>query len=272
MEKKEAQEALEYLKKNSQKRKFNQSYDLIINLKDLNLKQPEQHVDIFVPLHYSKGKKAKICALVGPELKDQAKEVCDFAVTASDFPKYEANKKLAKKLAGDYDFFIAQATIMPQIAKSFGRVFGPRGKMPNPKAGCVVAPNANLKPVYEKLQKTIRLVAKVQPSIKCQVGSEEMKDEEVLDNIMNVYNQVIHHLPNEKNNIKNVLLKMTMSKPFRVGAKPEEKKEAKTEEKKEAKKEAPKTKPEEKKEEPKEKAKPKEKKEAKPKKKEEKAE
>ena len=240
MNKEQFKEAIGTVKKNSAKRKFTQSFDLVINLKDINLKDDAQQIDIFIPLHYSKGKKTKICALVGPELSKQAKDVCDFVVAHDEFPKYAKDKKLTKKLAKDYDFFIAQANLMADVAKSFGRVFGPKGKMPNPKAGCVVPPNANLKQIYDRLQNTVRVAAKTAPSIQVIVGNEEMKDEEVLDNIMTVFNQVIHHLPAEKNNIKAIFLKLTMGTSVKVGAKeeeikPEEEKKPKAEEKKEEK-------------------------------------
>lgn len=219
MNKEQFKQAIELARKNSPKRKFTQSFDLIINLKDVNLKDPAQQIDVFISLHYSKGRKTRVCALVGPELAKQAKEVCDFVVHHDDFEKYARDKKLTKKLAKEYDFFIAQANIMPDVAKSFGRVFGPKGKMPNPKAGCVVPPTANLKQLYDKLQNTVRVVAKTSPSIQVLVGNEEMKDEEVLDNIMAVFNHVVHSLPAEKNNIKNIYLKLTMGKSGKVGEK-----------------------------------------------------
>ena len=103
-------------------------------------------MDTFITLPHTKGKKAKVCALIGPELEQQAKQVCDSVVLSDSFDRFK-DKKDIKKLADSFDFFIAQANIMPKIATAFGRVFGPRGKMPNPKAGCVVPPNANLKPL-----------------------------------------------------------------------------------------------------------------------------
>jgi len=247
MNKEEFKQAIETVRKNSPKRKFTQRFDLIINLKDVNLKDTSQQIDVFISLHYSKGRQTKVCALVGPEMAKQAKDVCDFVVHHDDFEKYSRDKKLTKKLAKEYDFFIAQANIMPDVAKSFGRIFGPKGKMPNPKAGCVVPPTANLKPLYEKLQNTVRITAKTSPSIQVIVGNETMKDDEVLENIMTVFNQVIHMLPAEKNNIRNIFLKLTMGKSVRVGAK--EKEEA---EKPAVKKEAEK-KTEKKEEKPKEK-------------------
>ncbi len=257
MEKKEFKEAILKARKNSAKRKFKQSVDLIINLKSINLKDPTQQLDLFVNLPFSKGKDTKICAIVGSELSTQAKDACNTVITVDDFPKYAKDKKLTKKIATKHQFFIAQANLMAEVAKNFGRVLGPKGKMPNPKAGCVVPLNANLKQVCEKLQKTIRVMAKVQPSIKCMVGNEEMKDEEILENIMTVYNQAIQHLPAEKNNIRSVYIKLTMGKIVKVGAKEEETPNA--EEKKEKKPaEAPKA--EKKKDEEKKKAPKKEKK------------
>jgi len=43
-----------------------------------------------------------------------------------------------------------------------------------------------------------------------------MKDEELIDNIMLVYDQVVHHTPKEKANIRSVFVKLTMSKPIKV--------------------------------------------------------
>jgi ribosomal protein L1 len=102
------------------------------------------------------------------------------------------------------------------VAQTFGKVLGTRGKMPNPKAGCVVPPKTALKPLYERLQKTVHLKAKTQLVVKCSVGSEDQNEDEVVDNVMTAYNAVLHKLPNESHNIKNVLLKLTMGKPVRI--------------------------------------------------------
>src|SRR3989338_4334941 len=173
MEKQELQSALQKAKDISEKRNFRQSFDIIINLKGLDLKKQEHQIDLFITLPHPRGKKAKVCAFVGAELMEQAKSVCDFAVPSDNFEKYKEKKEI-KKLANSYDFFIAQANIMPKVATAFGRVFGPRGKMPNPKSGGVVPPNANIRPLYEKLQRTIRATAKTAPLIQCAIGTEEM--------------------------------------------------------------------------------------------------
>lgn len=238
MDQKQILQALKYAKELSLKRNFKQTVELIINLKDLDLKKPEHQVDLFVSLHKSAGKEVKLCALIGPELQANAKDVCNKIILLDDFDKYAKDKKATKKLANEYDFFIAQANIMPKVATAFGRVLGPRGKMPNPKAGCVVPPNVNLKQLKEKLQHTLKVTAKTAPIIQCAVGKEDMPDQDIADNILTVYDQVIHHLPNEQYNIRSVLVKLTMGKPIKVGKeyKPEELKEHTQEKPKEKKK------------------------------------
>ncbi len=215
MEKKQFIEAIQALKA-LPKRKFKQTYDFVINLRQLDLKKPEEQIELWVKLPFDKGKPTKIGALVGPELAEQAKANCDIVIMHDDFPRYAADKKGIKKLARTYDYFIAQANIMPDVAKTFGRVFGPRGKMPNPKAGCVVPPNANLKALTENLRKTIKVSAKIQPSAKAMVGKEDMPDEQIAENIMAVWSSVLPKLPQEAFNIKSVLLKLTMSQPVKI--------------------------------------------------------
>lgn len=212
MDIKEVQAAIKKARENSKERKFNQTFDLIINLKDINLKKDK--VDLFVDLHYDRGKKMKVCALVGPELMDPAKEACDHVVAYDDFS--DLDKKKIRELANSYDYFIGQATIMPKIAQTFGRVLGPLGKMPNPKAGCVVPPNANLKTVYDKLQRKVRLNATKQPVIQCAVGAEKQDDEKVADNYLTVHRALVANLPNGQNNIKTNFIKLTMGPAIEV--------------------------------------------------------
>ena len=123
MDQKEISQLLAKAKENSSKRNFVQSYDFIVSVKGIDLKKTEQHVDFFATIHFSKGKKAKVCALVGPELEAEAKKVCDETILASDFDKFK-DKKKAKVLAESFDYFIAQANLMGKVAATFGKIFG----------------------------------------------------------------------------------------------------------------------------------------------------
>ncbi len=213
----EQQEILKALKEvRNKKRKFPQSVDLVVGLKDLDMKKPEQQVDFFIELPNPTGKKASVCALVAQELASEAKEVCDAVILQEDFQRYAKDKKALRKLAREHAYFIGQANIMPQVASAFGRVLGPKGKMPNPKAGCIVSPKAALRPLYSKLQNTVRVAAKIAPVVQCRLGNEGMSDEQLAQNFKVVYDQLIHSLPGGEDNVKAAFLKLTMGKPVKV--------------------------------------------------------
>lgn len=215
MDKKSVLAVLKQARTDVKKRNFQQSFELIVNLKDLNLKNPDDQVEFFasVPKPF---KQLKIAAFAAGELKEEADKVCDFVVTQGELDMYKNNKAAAKKLARDYDFFLAQANIMGQVAGALGRVLGPRGKMPNPKAGCVVPPKASLQPLYDRLQSTIKISAKKFPVIQLKVGNESMSDEDIAENILYFYDQIEHHLPKEKHNLRGALVKLTMGSPIKL--------------------------------------------------------
>lgn len=212
MNKEQVLKALEELKKQP-KRKFDQSYDLIINLKNFEVKQ--HPIDFFVTLPFTKNKKIKVAAFVDQQLESQAEKNCDLTIRDTEFADYKDNKK-AKALAKEYNYFIAQATLMPKIAAAFGKALGIRGKMPNPKIGCVVPPNANLEPLVKKLNLTVHLVAKKGLNLQCMIGKENQTDQEIVENFLTVYNAILKQLPSEIQNIKSVYLKLTMGKPIKV--------------------------------------------------------
>jgi ribosomal protein L1 len=43
-----------------------------------------------------------------------------------------------------------------------------------------------------------------------------MKDSEIVENVLSVYNAVVKALPKEAENVKNIEVKLTMSKPQKV--------------------------------------------------------
>ena len=218
MNKKQILDAITELRK-EKKRNFSQTIDLQISLHNLDLKKQESKVDIFVTLPKSRGKKVSVCALVGGVLLNDAKANCDHIVQQEEFKGFKGKKKEIKQLVRAYDFFIAQADIMPAVATTFGRYLGPAGKMPNPKAGAIVPPKGSTKPIVEKLQRTIRISVKGELAVKCPVGKEDMSDEDLVENIYAAYNAFSNALPQHEQNIKQTRIKFTMSKAVVIGGK-----------------------------------------------------
>lgn len=211
MNKKAILDSIKKLKDISKKRNFNQSIDLIVNLKQLDPKNSEQKVDLFFQLPKEKQKKPKICALVDKDLETKAK-IFDKVILKDEFQQYAKDKKATKKLASEFDYFLAQANLMADIATAFGKVLGPKGKMPNPKAGCIVPPVIpTLEPIKKKIESTVRFVMKDQLVMKASIGSEDMPEEDLIENINFAYTTILHALPKEKDNFKSMFIKLTMS-------------------------------------------------------------
>ena len=59
-------------------------------------------------------------------------------------------------------------------------------------------------------------IAKVEPIIQCSVGNESQEDAVIIDNLNVTFNSVVHHLPKEMNNVKNIFIKTTMGKSFPI--------------------------------------------------------
>jgi len=221
MEKNDILHSIKEIRDKAPKRSFKETFDFIVNLKDINLKNPIEKVEFYVNLPHGKGKKNKVCGFVGPNLLKQAKEVFDLAIPKEDFDKWD--KRETRKLANSYDFFVSQVSLMADVGKAFGKALAPRGLMPNPKVGCIVPETADLKIVADRLSKMIKVATKNEASIKCSVGTSDMKDEAIAENVQAVYSQLIHELSKGEQNVKNVMLKLTMSSPIVIKHKKEAK-------------------------------------------------
>jgi len=206
MEKKQILNILGKLRKESKKRKFAQSVDLIINLKNFDIKKDSVNLMLNLP---HRVKDVKIAAFL-----NKKSDIVN-SIIKSDFEKYK-NKSKVKKLVRDYDFFIAHASLMPSIASSFGRYLGPAGKMPSPQLGILrVESESEIKDAVSKFEKIIRVKSK-EPSLKFCIGKESMKDEEIADNALASFNTVTSNLPRKKENVKSVMIKFTMGKPIKL--------------------------------------------------------
>ncbi|OYT36664.1 hypothetical protein B6U91_00685 [Candidatus Pacearchaeota archaeon ex4484_71] len=197
--------AIEELK-SSKKRKFDQTVDLVVNLQKFDVRK--NPLNLFLKIPY-KIKDKKVAAFL------ESKSTHVDTITFDEFKKYN-NKKKLKDLVKKYDFFIAQASLMPKVATTFGRVLGPAGKMPSPQLGIILnADEKSINEIKEKVNNSVKIKIK-EASIKLAVGKESMPNEEIFENINTIYKEIIKALPRNKENVKNIELKLTMSKPVKI--------------------------------------------------------
>lgn len=200
------EESLKKLREESKERKFDQTVDLVVNLQKFSVKK--DNINLFISLPH-KIKDKKIAAFL--EVKNKGVDT----ITPEEFKKYSDKKEL-KKLTKKYEFFMSQANLMPKVASTFGRYLGPKGKMPSPQLGIVATPDE--KTINETINK-INTSVKIRPkeaSIKMGVGKQSMEDKKIIENIMAVYSSLTKNLPKGKDNIKNLEIKFTMTKPEKL--------------------------------------------------------
>lgn len=196
--------ALQELRK-EEKKKFSQTVDLIINLRNFDIKRDNVNIVVSLP-HKIKDK--KICSFLTKKSK-----IID-TIVKEEFANFAGKK--AKKLVREYDAFIAVAQLMPAVATAFGKSLGPSGKMPSPQLGMIVKEDdKDIQAMAEKINKSVKIKSK-EPSLKIAIGKESMKDEEIAENASAVYAAVLNALPRQKENLRNVLIKFTMSKPIKL--------------------------------------------------------
>lgn len=210
--KQEILEAVKKAKEQSKPRNFTQSIDLVINIKDLDVNKPENRFEEEVSLPHGRGKEVKIAVIADGELALQAKKAgADLVITRDDLEELGKNRKKAKRLANQYEFFIAQADLMPLIGRFLGPVLGPRKKMPKP-----IPATANPAPLIKKLRDTVRVRVKDQPLIHTTVGTEKMDEEKITENIESILDVLDRNLEKGRKQVKSMYIKTTMGPAVKV--------------------------------------------------------
>ena len=111
--------------------KFDSTVEMHVRL-GVDPKQADQNIRTTVTLPNGTGKDIKVAALVSADDIAAAKEA------GADFAGEEEVMKLLEKENLSFDVLVATPQFMPKLGK-FARLLGPRGLMPNPKAGTVSA-------------------------------------------------------------------------------------------------------------------------------------
>jgi len=204
--------AMEELKKTSVKRNFKQAVELIVKLRDVDLKKSESRISEQVEMPNNMGKPVKVCVIASGDLGVRAKKAgADLVIGREELDKLGKDKKAIRKLSREFDYFVAEAPLMPVIGKTIGSKLGPKGKMPTP-----VPPSAPIEDVLERHRRMVRLRVRDQPVIQCRVGIEDMPDEKIIENIQAVITKIEGKFERGSKNIGSIILKTSMGPPIKV--------------------------------------------------------
>ncbi|MHA1669511.1 MAG: hypothetical protein ACTSV5_02920 [Promethearchaeota archaeon] len=202
-------------------RKFDESIDFVINLKDINLSDPKQRIDkeIILPNDILLLDKPNVCVIASDEVLMEAKNLGLDTLDSDGLVKMNnEEKKEKKKFVKKYDFFIVEDKMMPNVARYLARFLGPLGKMPKPfPSGYGIISNPDdLKLTIERYLKVIRIQLKKQPTVQVKIGKKSMEQEKLFENLKTVVNYIADQMPHKFNNIKSMYLKTTMGRSVKI--------------------------------------------------------
>ena len=206
------EEAVKKVLEESKPRNFTQSIDVVITINDLDINKPENRLDEEVLLPNGRGKDVKIAFIAEGELAYQAEKAgADLLIDKEQLEAYGKNRAEAKKVANSYDFFVAQSDLMPTVGRFLGPVLGPRKKMPKP-----IPASANPEVILGRLKSTVKVRVKDQPIVQSIVGSEDMTEAQIAENVDAILDVLDRNLEKGQKQIKALYIKTTMGPVTRV--------------------------------------------------------
>ncbi len=192
-------------------RNFTETVDLAINLRDLDLNDPSNRVDESIVLPAGTGQETSIIVFADGETAVRAEDVADDVLDDDDLAELGDDEDAAKDLADDTDFFIAEASMMQDVASNLGRILGPRGKMPEP-----LEPDDDVVEVVNRMKNSVQLRSGDRRTFHTRVGAEDMSAEDISDNIDVILRRLHADLEKGPLNIDAVYVKTTMGPAVEV--------------------------------------------------------
>lgn len=192
-------------------RKFGESVELAFNLKNIDLAIPKNRVDEEVQLPKGRGRTPKVAVFASGELASKARAVADVVVVPDQIEELSGDKRRARKLANEMNFFVAEAPLMPTIGRTLGTVLGPRGKMPRP-----MPPSGDPATIVKTLKNTIRVRSRDRRTFHAPIGTKDMAAEDLADNAFLVIDRIVKKLERGEQNIQSIFVKTTMGPAEKV--------------------------------------------------------
>merc|ERR1712214_114930 len=192
------------------KRKFVETVDLQIGLKNYD-PQKDKRFSGTVKLKHVPRRKYRVCLLGDQQHIDEAKSLGMDAMSADDLKKLNKDKKKVKKLAKSYDAFLASDALIRQIPRLLGPGLNKAGKFPS-----ILAQGEDMVGKIEEMKATIKFQMKKVLCLAVAVGTVEMTDDQIVQNLNMSVNFLVSLLKKQWQNVRSLHIKSTMGKPVRL--------------------------------------------------------
>jgi large subunit ribosomal protein L1 len=198
------------LVKSGAKKKFDESVDVAIRL-GVDPRKADQMVRGTVSLPHGTGKSVRVAAFAAGAAADEAKAAGADIVGAQDLAD-----RIQKENFFEFDAVVATPDLMGSVVSKLGRILGPRGLMPNPKAG-TVTPEVG-KAVREIKAGKLEYRVDKGANVHLIIGKTSFDERQLQENLQAVLDEIVRAKPAAAKGkyIKGVTVSSTMGPGVKV--------------------------------------------------------
>ena len=191
--------------------KFDASFDIDVRL-GVDPRKANQMVRGIVTLPHGTGKVVRVLVLCTPDKEEEA------TAAGADYVGLDEYVDKIKKGWTDVDVIITMPSVMPKIG-ALGKILGPRGLMPNPKAGTVTMDVG--KAVTDVKAGKIDFKVDRYGIIHSGIGKMSFTKEQMIDNVREIMTTIIKLKPTAAKGtyVRSIYLSSSMSPGVQVDVK-----------------------------------------------------
>jgi len=197
-------------KKQGKKRNFTETVEVQITLKNYDPVRDKRFAGTF-KLPTVPRPKLKCCVLGNAAHCEQADRIGVDHMSVEDLKKLNKNKKLVKKLAKRYDFFLASGNLIKQIPRLLGPGLTKAGKFPT-----LLGPSDDMQDKIDEIKATIKFQMKKVMCLNVSVGNVDMDIKDICVNTQLSANFLASLLKKQWQNIGQIFIKTTMGPAIQI--------------------------------------------------------
>lgn len=192
------------------KRNFVETIELQVTLKNYDPQREKRFSGTF-KLPTVPRPNLKCCMLGNAAHCEQADRIGVDHMSVEDLKKLNKNKKLVKKLAKRYDFFMASDNMIKQIPRLLGPGLTKAGKFPT-----LISGGDDMQEKIDEVKATIKFQMKKVMCLNVAVGNVSMEAKEIIVNTQLAANFLASLLKKQWQNIGQIYIKSTMGPAIQI--------------------------------------------------------
>jgi large subunit ribosomal protein L10Ae len=196
--------------KKGKKRNFTETIEIQITLKNYDPVRDKRFSGTF-RLPTVPRPNLKCCMLGNAAHCEQADRIGVDQMSVEDLKKLNKNKKLVKKLAKKYDFFLASDNMIKQIPRLLGPGLTKAGKFPT-----LLAAGEDMQEKIDEVKSTIKFQMKKVMCLNVAVGNVDMEKQQIIVNTQLSANFLASLLKKQWQNIGQIYIKSTMGPSIQI--------------------------------------------------------